>query len=105
MPLEWCLAPGVVLDLRHKAAGDFITVDDLQAALGHIGYRLQPLDIVLLWTGADQRPGRRPGTGLSESLGGQDLHPTRRTTKTHAFGPPSLKLISLKSGRTSTRVG
>src|SRR5262245_66377297 len=45
VPLEWCFAPGVVLDLRHKAAGEFITVDDLQAALDHIGYRLTPLDI------------------------------------------------------------
>jgi kynurenine formamidase len=55
VPLEWCFAPGVVLDLRHKAAGDFITVNDLDAALYHIGHRLQPLDIVLLWTGADKR--------------------------------------------------
>ena len=55
MPLEWCLAPGVVLDLRHKAAGDFITVADLQAALARIDYRLRPRDIVLLHTGADKR--------------------------------------------------
>jgi kynurenine formamidase len=55
VPLEWCFAPGVVLDLRHKAAGEFITVDDLQAALDRIGYHLEPLDIVLLWTGADKR--------------------------------------------------
>ena len=55
VPLEWCFAPGVILDLRHKAAGDFIAVDDLEAALEHIDYRLQPLDIVLLWTGADKR--------------------------------------------------
>lgn len=55
VPLEWCFAPGVVLDMRHKAAGDFITVDDLQAALARIDHRLQPLDIALLWTGADKR--------------------------------------------------
>lgn len=55
VPLEWCFAPGVVLDVRHKAAGDFITVDDLQAALTKIEYDLQPLDIVLLHTGADKR--------------------------------------------------
>src|SRR6476660_6882945 len=30
VPLEWCLAPGVVLDMRHKAAGDFIEVHDLE---------------------------------------------------------------------------
>jgi kynurenine formamidase len=55
VPLEWCFAPGVVLDVRHKAAGDLITVEDLQRALGKIAYRLRPGDIVLLHTGADKR--------------------------------------------------
>jgi kynurenine formamidase len=73
VPLEWCFAPGVVLDLRHKAAGDFITVDNLSATLGHIGYRLQPLDIVLLWTGADKRLNspayfEQPGLGRESVL-------------------------------------
>jgi kynurenine formamidase len=68
IPLEWCLAPGVVLDVRHKAPGDFITVDDLQHALRSIAYTLKPLDIVLLWTGADKRLGSpayfdQPGLG------------------------------------------
>ena len=55
VPLEWCFAPGVVLDVRHKAAGDFITVADLEAALVRITYHLRPLDIVLLQTGCDKR--------------------------------------------------
>lgn len=55
LPLEWFFAPGVVLDVRHKPAGEFITVTDLEAALVRIDYRLQPLDIVLLQTGADKR--------------------------------------------------
>lgn len=55
IPLEWCYAPGVVLDMRHKPAGAFITPDDLEQALDKIDYRLQPLDIVLLQTGADKR--------------------------------------------------
>lgn len=55
VPLEWCFAPGVVLDMRHKQDGEFIAIDDLQAALTKIDYALEPLDIVLLWTGADQR--------------------------------------------------
>src|SRR5216684_317896 len=38
VPLEWCFAPGVVLDVRHKAAGDFITVADLEEALLRIEY-------------------------------------------------------------------
>jgi kynurenine formamidase len=68
VPLEWCFAPGVVLDVRHKANGEFITVADLEAALRRIDYRLKPLDIVLLWTGADKRLGspayfEQPGLG------------------------------------------
>jgi kynurenine formamidase len=68
VPLEWCFAPGVVLDMRHKAAGEFITVADLEGALGRIHYQLRPLDIVLLHTGADQRIGSpdyfaQPGLG------------------------------------------
>jgi kynurenine formamidase len=68
VPLEWCLAPGVVLDLRQKAAGEFITPVDLEAALQRIGYHLRPLDIVLLQTGADKRLGSpnyfaQPGLG------------------------------------------
>ena len=55
VPLEWCFAPGVVLDVRHKAAGEFIEVSDLQAALAAIEYTIQPNDIVLLHTGADKR--------------------------------------------------
>ncbi|HVO32510.1 MAG TPA: cyclase family protein [Elusimicrobiota bacterium] len=54
VPLEWCLAPGVVLDLRFKKAGETISPADLQAALERIAYRLRPGDIVLLMTGADK---------------------------------------------------
>jgi kynurenine formamidase len=57
VPLEWCFAPGVVLDVRHKAAGEFITPADLESALRGIEYRLRPLDVVLLRTGADERLG------------------------------------------------
>jgi kynurenine formamidase len=68
VPLEWCFAPGVVLDMRNKASGEFITVDDLKSALHRVDYRLQPLDIVLLQTGADKRLGspayfEQPGLG------------------------------------------
>jgi kynurenine formamidase len=68
VPLEWCFAPGVVLDFRDKPAGEFISVADLQAALARIDYRLRALDIVLLQTGADKRIGSRdyfaqPGLG------------------------------------------
>src|SRR5262249_23352560 len=51
VPLEWCFAPGVVVDMRHKANGDLITPADLQSTLERIEHRLQPLDIVLIQTG------------------------------------------------------
>src|SRR5690606_35564749 len=73
VPLEWCFGPGVVLDLRHKAAGEFIEIDDLRAALERAGHQLQPLDIVLLQTGADARLGSpeyfaQPGLGREGTL-------------------------------------
>lgn len=55
VPLEWCFAPGVILDMRHKGAGEVIAVADLEAALERIDYALRPRDIVLLQTGADKR--------------------------------------------------
>lgn len=68
IPLNWCFAPGVRLDVRHKLNGDVITVDDLRAQLDLIEYRLAPFDIVLLQTGADRRLGtpdylHQPGLG------------------------------------------
>lgn len=47
VPLEWCLAPGVVLDVRHKAAGACITAADLEAALGRYGGRLAAKEAVV----------------------------------------------------------
>ena len=55
IPLEWCFADGVRPDFRHKGEGEFITVEDLQNELRRIDYQLKPLDIVMLWTGADER--------------------------------------------------
>jgi kynurenine formamidase len=53
LPLEWFFADGVVLDMRHKADGETVQVQDLEAALEVLGYTLKPLDIVLVWTGRD----------------------------------------------------
>src|SRR5712691_8702526 len=68
VPLEWCFAPGVVIDMRLKNHGELITVEDLQCALLRIDYALKPGDIVLIHTGADKRWGSReyflqPGLG------------------------------------------
>jgi kynurenine formamidase len=58
MPLDWFMRPGVRLDLRHKPPGSAVTQDDLQEALSAIEYALQPMDIVMLWTGVDELWGK-----------------------------------------------
>jgi len=58
IPLEWCIGPGVVLDLRFKNHGDAITVADLAQSLRRIDHQLQPGEIVLLLTGASKFWGR-----------------------------------------------
>lgn len=73
LPLEWCFAPGVVLDMRHIAPGEFITVYDLQRELDRIEYALKPYDIVLIQTGADKRLNSQayfaqPGLGREGTL-------------------------------------
>jgi kynurenine formamidase len=53
LPLEWFFAPGVVLDMSHKADGDAMTVDEAAAALEATGHDLRPGDIVLVRTDRD----------------------------------------------------
>jgi kynurenine formamidase len=53
IPLEWCFNDGVLLDFRHKADGERITVKDVKNELKRINYQIKPLDIVLVQTGAD----------------------------------------------------
>ncbi|MBU3914457.1 cyclase family protein [bacterium] len=54
IPLDWCFNDGVVLDFSSKADGERITAADVEAELKRIGYRLKPLDIVLIHVGADK---------------------------------------------------
>lgn len=54
IPLEWCFSSGVRLDFRHKENGERITAGDLEKELERIDYKLKPLDIVLIQTGADK---------------------------------------------------
>lgn len=54
IPLEWCFAPGVRLDLRHVPPGVGIMAADIEDALAKISHELQPREIVLIWTGADR---------------------------------------------------
>jgi kynurenine formamidase len=53
LPLEWFLAPGVVLDFTAKEDGDPVQVDELQAELSRIGHELREREIVLVRTGRD----------------------------------------------------
>jgi len=53
IPLDWCFNDGVVLDFRQKDDGERITVQDLEEELARIDYKIKPLDIVLIQTGAD----------------------------------------------------
>jgi len=54
VPLSWCYSDGVVLDMRSKADGDRIEVEDLTRELDRIGYAIKPMDIVLIMTGVDK---------------------------------------------------
>ena len=54
IPLEYCYQDGVKLDLSQKKPNEVITAGDLKAALVKINYKLKPLDIVLIHTGADK---------------------------------------------------
>ncbi|TCO62048.1 cyclase family protein [Actinocrispum wychmicini] len=56
MPLDWFLAPGVLLDLYRDGPG-LIDRDDIAAELDRIGHDISPGDIVLLRTGADRHVG------------------------------------------------
>jgi kynurenine formamidase len=58
LPLQWCFGPGVRLDMRHKDRVEGIWRRDVEAELERIGHELQPLDVVLVWTGTVLR---RPG--------------------------------------------
>ena len=59
VPLEWCFSDGVLLDFSRKADGERVTAADVEAELNRIGYRLKPLDIVLVRTGADRAWGKQ----------------------------------------------
>jgi kynurenine formamidase len=54
IPLEWCFADGVRIDLRHIPPGAGIAAADIEDALAKIPYELKPGDIPLIWTGADR---------------------------------------------------
>jgi kynurenine formamidase len=54
LPLEWFLAPGVVLDFSDREDGDAVRAEDLEPALERAGHTLRERDIVLIRTGRDE---------------------------------------------------
>ncbi|UCB47903.1 MAG: cyclase family protein [Deltaproteobacteria bacterium] len=59
IPLDWCFNDAVVLDFQQKNDGERITVEDLEEELARIDYKIKPLDIVLIQTGADEFWGKQ----------------------------------------------
>jgi len=57
LPLEWCYNDAIVLDFRHKKFPEVIKKEDIIKMLKKIKYKLKPLNIVLLNTGADKLVG------------------------------------------------
>ena len=51
-PLDLFMRPGVKLDFSHKPHGSLVSAAELGAELARIGHDLQPLDIVLIKSGA-----------------------------------------------------
>jgi len=54
LPLEWFFARGVRLTMTGREDGQVIGVAEIEAELDRIGHELEPLDIVLVWTGCDR---------------------------------------------------
>ncbi len=69
IPLEWCFAAGIVIDMEHKLDFDPITVADIQTFLADNELDLKPGMIVLVKTGRDKFNGTKAfhkiGTGMS----------------------------------------
>lgn len=54
IPIEWCYADGVKLDVSYKKPNETITKQDIEDGLKKINYMLKPFDILLLASGADK---------------------------------------------------
>jgi kynurenine formamidase len=84
VPLEWCYGNGVLLDMRGKDRVAGITRVDVEAELDRIGHSLQPLDVVLVWTGTELRV---PGY--------ESRHPGLRVDATEFLVDAGVKLIGI----------
>jgi kynurenine formamidase len=69
IPLEWLYGPGVVLDVRHRSAGEEITAEDVERRLEVLGHELGRGDIALIQTGTDRYWGSHRYTAMQPGLG------------------------------------
>ena len=71
-PLDRFLRPGVKLDFSHLPHGHVVSANELESELARIGYDLQPLDIVLVQSGAvygtENFPDQGVGMGAEATL-------------------------------------
>ncbi|MBC8755759.1 cyclase family protein [Kordia sp. YSTF-M3] len=69
VPLDWCYGEGIVIDMKHKADFDAITVADITTFLEDNKLTIEPKMIVLIKTGRDKYNGTKDfhkiGTGMS----------------------------------------
>lgn len=78
VPLDWFLRPGIKLDFRHLPDGHVVSPEEIDQELARIGHVLQPLDIVLINTGAGARYGHHDYINSGCGVGRRGtLHLTR----------------------------
>jgi kynurenine formamidase len=69
IPLEWCYAKGVLINMSHKKENDPITIEDIKHDLQKTGAKVSPGTIVLIRTDRDKYSGTKEfphkGTGMS----------------------------------------
>lgn len=69
IPLDWCFGEGLVIDMKHKADFDPITITDIEHFLEKNKLNIKPGTIVLIKTGRDIYNGtkdfHKKGTGMS----------------------------------------
>lgn len=69
VPLDWCFADGIVIDMMHKKELELITVDDIEQFLEKENLTVEAGMIVLIKTGRDKYIGDKDyylkGTGMS----------------------------------------
>jgi kynurenine formamidase len=69
VPLDWCFQPGVKLDFRALPDGHVVSAAEVEAELGRIGHRLQPLEIVLVNTRAGSAYGSADYVAAGAGMG------------------------------------